>query len=684
MMRKGPRFIRVLCAAALLYPLIPGGPVWGGEAEIKPLLEKLKDRDPGVRARAIDALGEAKAKAAVPKLVTALAQDPDTLVRRAAARALGKIRDRKALTALLFAITHQEDSGVIAAAVEAARAIDRRRASRHIVSVLKAPKSSHAERLNAVHALCLIPESASLGALIQSSLRDDFTMVRKAALKGIKSAPDRRHVLQVYFKALAGSNKKMKQRAAFALGEIGDPEARPLLIHSGLGPNSRIEFEALQALAKIPHADSIPALMAVWQRNLKDEQIRLAVVHALAEIKSLKTFPVLKKAIEGKDWFLRVLGAMGLGALGSDAEIFSYLMEGLKRSAKGKRLYDYVVALGLVGNPEAVLGLAVAAKMGNEKVALAAVDSLSRIEGETAKKALVEMMNDQRPDVRGLAARRLGILSHQGAFEKLLDLIGDGAFSVRMDAAQAIGRLKNEKGVAALIVLGTKTESSALRAVVAQALGEINSALGDTPAFHESLKYLSTLLTDEDILVRAAAAWALEGAVCGQSVEAILNAWKSEKNPYVAHTFFQALRSLTRKELMEDPVVWEKWWGTAKAKFGRKERSQEISIPAFQVYLKELRARGLDLVFVLDVTGSMGAELLEAQKRSGDIVRILRMIIPSLRVGFVAFRDEVKKDEKHPLTFDYEAVFKDLNKLEAVGGGDINEAICLGFESALR
>jgi len=650
---------------------------------VNELIASLNDRDPVVRARAAEELGEQRAKGAVAALIQRLAMDPDILVRRTAARALGKIGDRRALSPLLFAITHQDDSGVITEAVEAARAIDRRKASQYLVGVLQASKSTHSERLNAVQALCLIPETSSLVALLKASTGDGFMMVRKEALRGVKSAPDRRKVLGFYLQALQGGNKKKKKRAAYALGQIGDRDAVPGLLKFGLAPTSRIDFEDLLALARVPDPRSVATIMGVWMRSVKDIEIRMAAVHALAEIRDLKTLPVLKWALEERDWFVRYLGAMGLGALASDPEVFDLLMKGLG-SAKGEEAYEFVVALGLAGDERAALHLTVAAKSGSKRVALAAVDSLSRLDGQVPRKALMEMLEDSRPDVRGLAARRLGILKHKEARDRLVELLTDASFPVQMDAAQALGRLQDPKAVPFLIVLGRKTGSKALRAVVAQALGDINSKLGDTPVFRESLKFLVSLIGDEDVLVRAAAAWALEAAVCAESVDAILGAWEKEKNPYVAHTFFQSLRFLTKKDLMGDACVWREWWTEAKARFGRKEEPQEISIPAFQIYLKELRQKGLDLVFVLDVTGSMGPELTEAQKRARDIIRILRMVIPSLRVGFVAFRDEVAPDEKYPLTFDYDKVIVSLNQLEATGGGDYNEAICDGFEVALK
>ncbi|GEM_PF-2762910 len=683
-MARRPGRVAILILVAVLPAsfLLPGGfQAARGEDSVEDLLVLLGEENPFERVRAAEALGERKAKDAVDPLVKRLAADPDVLVRRAAARALGEIGDRRALQPLLHALMNQDDPGVTEASVESLRSIDRRGAVKQIVGAFKAPKTEHMQRLNLVKALRLIPERGSLGALLQACIEDDFMMVRKEAAAGAKAYPDRRKVLSFLLGKLGGGNKKAKQRAAYALGEIGDQDARKHLLKIGLNPSSKIEVEALQALAKIPHPDSVPYLLRIWQGSQKDPEIRTAAIHAMAEAGSPKILDAMKKAMESPDWFVRYLGAMGLGRLASDPAVLDFLIEGLRES-RGERAYDFAVALGLSADPKAVRSLKGAARAENLKVALASVDALSRIESDTALEALADLLDDDRPEVLGLVARRIGILDHAEALGRLVELLDHASYPVRMDAAQALGRLKKAEAVEPLVALGKKSDAAGLRAVVAQALGDINSALGDTPAFHESLKFLTALLKDEDILVRAAAAWALEGAQCRASVKALILAWTEEKNTYVTHTFYQALRSITRKDIPEDPGPWLDWWEKEGDRFLRTKPTEEISIPAFQLYLKELRSKGLDLVFVLDVTGSMGPELKEAQKRTMDIIRILRRIIPSLRVGFAAFGDKIR--ESGALTFDYDAVLHKLNKLEAFGGGDINEAVCLGFENALR
>ena len=52
-----------------------------------------------------------------------------------------------------------------------------------------------------------------------------------------------------------------------------------------------------------------------------------------------------------------------------------------------------------------------------------------------------------------------------------------------------------------------------------------------------------------------------------------------------------------------------------------------------------LAINDLDLVFVMDTTGSMRNELADVQANLLGVIRVLARLAPSLRVGFVAFKD---------------------------------------------
>lgn len=96
----------------------------------------------------------------------------------------------------------------------------------------------------------------------------------------------------------------------------------------------------------------------------------------------------------------------------------------------------------------------------------------------------------------------------------------------------------------------------------------------------------------------------------------------------------------------------------------------------------------LDVVFVLDVTGSMSSELREAKERVGQLAEALRDARTGerVRLGVVAFRD--RKDDYitkiSPLTRDVEVTQRFLAGLAAAGGGDYPEDVLAALSVAIR
>jgi hypothetical protein len=103
----------------------------------------------------------------------------------------------------------------------------------------------------------------------------------------------------------------------------------------------------------------------------------------------------------------------------------------------------------------------------------------------------------------------------------------------------------------------------------------------------------------------------------------------------------------------------------------------------------EIRIHDLDLVFVMDTTGSMRPALEDTQASLVSIVRILGRLSPSLRVGFVAYRDhgEAYVTREVPLLAVDRAntarLLGFVRDLAAHGGGDPPEAVSDALEVAL-
>ena len=95
----------------------------------------------------------------------------------------------------------------------------------------------------------------------------------------------------------------------------------------------------------------------------------------------------------------------------------------------------------------------------------------------------------------------------------------------------------------------------------------------------------------------------------------------------------------------------------------------------------------VEMVFVLDTTGSMGGMLQSAKDTIWSIVDSLasQKPRPEIRIGFVAFRD--RGDDyvtlRTPLSADLDAAYASLLALEAGGGGDGPESVNQGLHEAI-
>lgn len=98
----------------------------------------------------------------------------------------------------------------------------------------------------------------------------------------------------------------------------------------------------------------------------------------------------------------------------------------------------------------------------------------------------------------------------------------------------------------------------------------------------------------------------------------------------------------------------------------------------------------LDLVFVMDTTGSMRREIRDVQRGLLSIIRVLERLTPSLRIGFVAFKD--RADAYLTQSVPLSAMDKGnlvrmqsfVKQLSATGGGDNPEPVEIALAAALN
>jgi hypothetical protein len=135
-----------------------------------------------------------------------------------------------------------------------------------------------------------------------------------------------------------------------------------------------------------------------------------------------------------------------------------------------------------------------------------------------------------------------------------------------------------------------------------------------------------------------------------------------------------AALALAREQLQEAQAA-ELEQSTAEAV------TREDEPPAAERRPTPLAINDLDLVFVMDTTGSMRNELADVQANLLGVIRVLARLAPSLRVGFVAFKDHgaayvTQAFPLSPMSQDNVAkVVGFVGQMSAAGGGDDPEPV---------
>lgn len=107
---------------------------------------------------------------------------------------------------------------------------------------------------------------------------------------------------------------------------------------------------------------------------------------------------------------------------------------------------------------------------------------------------------------------------------------------------------------------------------------------------------------------------------------------------------------------------------------------------SFEALIDAMRQRGLDVVFVLDTTASMGWVLEEARTHIRSLVGTVRRLVPSSRFGVVAYRDEgaAYLTRSLPLSYSSDRLEAFLRELDVGEGGDVYEDVAAGVRDAIE
>jgi HEAT repeat protein/energy-coupling factor transporter ATP-binding protein EcfA2 len=205
--------------------------------------------------------------------------------------------------------------------------------------------------------------------------------------------------------------------------------------------------------------------------------------HLLAQSNSEAAIPVLFKAIEDSDCYVREIAAKTLGEIGSEVAIPG-LLKAIEDSDIGVR-WNAAQALGKIGSEAAIPVLLKAIEDSDSDVRWSAAQALGKIDSEAAN-----------PLLKTIEASILGFVEAVKAVSPvLLSGLEDSARDVRRRAAEALGNIGSESTKA------IEDSDRYVRRRAVEVLGEIGSEV--------AIPVLLKAIEDSDRYVRWSAAQAL-------------------------------------------------------------------------------------------------------------------------------------------------------------------------------
>lgn len=366
--------------------------------------------DDALRERFAQVLALLRDPAAVPDLVASL-QDRNPGVRAAALRALGLIGARGAVPAVVGLVRDAEQPPYVARiGLDTLGRLGTERAADVLESSIDkdAPQRFHGA---ALHGLWRMRNEVGRGRLErvfekaldfvgESDAEDVIAWLGKMKARG---------AVDDLVARFQGAGPSLKNRIVIALGDIGDDDARAFLLETlRKTQNGRLLANAAIALRKVGARDAAIAALGDLI-GAPQAYVRINAAFALGEIGDERAFDALTGALGDKNDYMRS---------------------------------ETCVALGRIGDQRVLPALEAAARDPNPFVRLDAVVALNRIDFERFRPLLVALLDEKAERVRTRAVRFLAERGDTTVLDDVFALVRSAPFDQRVEAVEALARME--------------------------------------------------------------------------------------------------------------------------------------------------------------------------------------------------------------------------------------------------
>ncbi|NLI77588.1 MAG: tetratricopeptide repeat protein [Candidatus Riflebacteria bacterium] len=548
------------------------------KAGLAQLIRQFGDKSWKVRSRS--ALAITRMGRAAEAAVQAAVEDPDANVRFWACLCLGHLRDRAHTKTLLDKLTDR-DTGVRIAALRALREIGDPHIVSRLFEALSQPSEQVRDLIYDIlkdfgtYSIPYLMDSLSseywmgrsLAARALAEMGTEAVAPLAEALEGqnkerkywaIKILGQMREetAFPEIRTFLSDADSEIRMAAVQALGSFQNPDGIPLLIERFIDPSWVVRREACKSIIRYGPAAYSPLLSALGSL---EEDVRYWALRAIGELKPPGAFHELLKLLRDRSWNVRkttaeILATFGEDALieltnlatESDAEVRFWVLQSLGRI--GSKISLPLLFKALEDPSEAIRTAAQKAlanygpvilddlftlfksenrrllesvvqtfrNMGSETVLPRLCQNLGKYDdhvnywirraleafGPTARKAVVALLESKNHEIRRQALLAMGRIGQPGDVEIVIPHLKDEHWPARIAAAETLGVLGDAAAVEPLMdALDDDDEDLALAAT--RSLG----ALGDhraVPALLSAMgrEYWTLKLTVVGILGR--------------------------------------------------------------------------------------------------------------------------------------------------------------------------------------
>jgi HEAT repeat protein len=451
--------------SALLIEAVNALSRFSDERSLKVLLSLLENEHDEVRLAVVRALGDTGRAEVVSPLLILMKKEKRWAVRKEVVRALGKLPPDRSLEPLLEALSYGD--------------VDLRRVASLGLSELF-------EKEEKIFKSSMLSKRTAVATLIKALDDPDIT-VRRLVLKSLGLSESYRAVLPV-IKAFGDSSPEVSREAVRSAGLLRDRRAiKPLLkilnnedVNVGVRSMSVISLErldsakALEPLFKavgsgnstsrlkavlvfydllrneesilVKKSDIVPALEEAM--NDESPKVRKAVMKTAGLLKDYVSSVLIIKGLEDKDLGVRAEAIRTALATnrGKTVSLVKAMAEGRDKEIRIGAMRAFAM-LPVAPGDTAYL-ISVVNDEVNDDVRFAALDSLIKIDSDTAVKVITDVIEKENPHNRRRLIEKLGEAGNPMAVELLIGRT-DREWSVeeQMGAVRSLGRFLGDRVV---------------------------------------------------------------------------------------------------------------------------------------------------------------------------------------------------------------------------------------------